>query len=174
MGERRHPTSNADQAAATGLTADGSSSAAEAPALRDAALILDQAAADEAAAAAARERYRGRGIDPEAPDERIAPLLQPGEQVVAIRRSAALDRREPARTPAPPPGLGGNLYVTSRRLVLVGHRIVAYDLADIEDIVLSGERLFLVMRDGAGLTLDVDGPRLLRVQVAAARTAGPG
>lgn len=173
MGERRHPSFEADQPAATDVTADGSASAAEAPALRDAALILHRAAADEAAASAARERYRRRGIDPEAPDERIAPLLQPGEQVVAIRRSAALDRREPASTPAPPPGLGGDLYVTSRRLVLVGRRFVAFDLVDIEDVVLSGERLFLVMRDGAGVTLDVDWPRLLRVHVAAARAASP-
>ena len=77
----------------------------------------------------------------------------------------------PRSNPYPAAGIAGDLYVTSHRLILVGRHTVTFDLADIADVVISGERLLLVMRDGSGVTLDVDQPRLLRVQVAAAREA---
>ena len=35
--------------------------------------------------------------------------------------------------------------------------------------MLSGEQLMLLLRDGQGLTLEVPQPRLLRVELAAAR-----
>lgn len=140
----------------------------DAAALRDAREIVERARADEAAADRARQGY-GDGPMPELePDEGIARLLGPGERSLAVRRSAAVDRRQPAPPPEPI-GLAGDLYLTSSRLLLVGRRVLAVELAEVEDVVLAGERLLLVLGKGAGMSLDVDQPRLLRVQIAAAR-----
>ena len=145
-----------------------------APALRDAAHILARAQADEAAADEARERYRMRAIPALEPDGRIAPLLGPDEQVLAVRRSVMLDRRQaPPRSEASTE-LAGDLYVTSRRLVLVGRLTLSFHLDEIEEAMLSGERLLLVMPGGQGASLDVAQPRLLRVEIAAARVAASG
>ena len=47
------------------------------------------------------------------------------------------------------------------------------DLSEIDDVVLSGERLLLVLRGGQGVSIDAPQPRLLRVEIAAARAAAP-
>ncbi|MGO9178292.1 MAG: hypothetical protein ACLQBX_10765 [Candidatus Limnocylindrales bacterium] len=148
--------------------------ASGAPALRDAAAILARAEADEAAADQARERYRTQAMAALEPDPRIAPLLTSDERVFAVRRSAMLDRRQPLLGSDVASGLAGDLYVTSRRLVLVGRHTLSFDLADIEEAMLSGERLLFVLRHGQGASLDVDRPRLLRVEIAAARAAARG
>jgi hypothetical protein len=101
-------------------------------------------------------------------------LLAAGEHVVAVRRSALLDRREPAVGSDVPTGLAGDLYLTSRRLVLVGRLTLSFHLDEIEEAMLSGERLLLVMPGGQGASLDVAQPRLLRVEIAAARVAASG
>jgi hypothetical protein len=145
-----------------------------APALRDATQILARAQADEAAADEARERYRTQPHAKLEPDARIAPLLAAGEHVVAVRRSALLDRREPAVGSDVATGLAGDLYLTSRRLVLVGRLTLSFHLDEIEEAMLSGERLLLVMPGGQGASLDVAQPRLLRVEIAAARVAASG
>jgi hypothetical protein len=145
-----------------------------APALRDAVEILARARADEAAADEARERYRIQAMPALEPDARIARLLALDEHVVAVRRSAMLDRRQPVTGSHVPAGVGGDLYVTSRRLVLVGRLTLSFDLLEIDDATLSGERLLLIVRDGAGLSLDVERPRLLRVEIAAARALARG
>jgi hypothetical protein len=142
---------------------------ADNPAIRDAAQIVARAAADEAAADQAREEYRTRAMPALEPDAGIAPLLGPDEHVLAVRRCAMFDRRQPRPGSDAPAELAGDLYVTSRRLVLVGRLTLAIELAEIEDAVLSGERLLLVMRDGRGASLDVARPRLLRVEIATAR-----
>jgi len=141
------------------------------PALRDADAILARAADDEAAALVARDRYRDRKMEPLEPDPRIAEILVPGEQVFAVRRSAMLDRREPPPGASHPayPGLAGDLYVTSNRLVHLGRSTLEYDLDAIREAVVSAEHLLLVLCDGTGLILDLDRPRLLRVEIAAAR-----
>jgi hypothetical protein len=149
-------------------------SAEEGAALRDADDILARAVADEAAAGAARERYRTRPMAAVEPDERIGPLLLPGECVVAVRRSALVERRQPAPGIRAPTGLGGALYVTSRRLVLVGRPSLSFGLGSIQEVMLSGDRLLLVLRDGQGLTIEVQEPRLLRVELAAARAGQVG
>ena len=59
--------------------------------------------------------------------------------------------------------------MTSRRIVLLGRLTLAIDLDDIEDAVISGERILLVMGDGQGAALGVAQPRLLRVEIATAR-----
>jgi hypothetical protein len=158
---RRQPDTRAPS------TADGEG---EATSLRGANSIVARADEDEAVAAEARIRYRAEGIAPLEPDAAIRPLLGEGEFPLAVRLSVALDRREPPQAHRPP-GIAGDLYVTSRRLVLVGRRPLTLDLADVADAVISGERLQLVMRDGTCVTLDVDQPRLLRVQISAARAA---
>jgi hypothetical protein len=135
--------------------------------LRDADEMLERAAADEMAANAARERLLLQPMADLDPDPQIAPLLAEDERVLAVRHAAMLDRRMPASSA--PPGLAGDFYVTSRRAILVGHVTVALALEDIEDVILSGERLLLAMRDGGGLRLDVAHPRVLRVEIAAAR-----
>jgi hypothetical protein len=160
-----------DAAAILARASAGEATEDESAALRDAGSIVARADTDEAVASEARLRYRAEGIPPLQPDEAIRPLLGEDERPLAIRRSAALDRREPPLSPYPAAGIAGDLYVTSRRLILVGRRTLTFDLVDIADVVISGERLFLVMRDGSGVTLDVGQPRLLRVQVAAAREA---
>jgi len=144
------------------------------PALRDAAQILALADADEAAADEARQRYRTQSMAALEPDARIAPLLRVGEHLVAVRRSAMLDRRQPALGSDASTDLGGDLYLTPRRLVLVGRRTLSFDLDGIEEVMLAGERLLLVMRDGVGASLSVAQPRLLRVEIAAARATARG
>jgi hypothetical protein len=145
------------------------------PAVRDADAILARAKEDEAAALEARELYRDREISPIEPDARIAALLIPGEDVLAVRRSVLLDRREPplgGTRCSCCHGLAGDLYVTSARLVLVGQTVLEYDHASISDIVVSAERLLLSLSDGSGITLDVDRPNVLRVEIGAARVSG--
>jgi hypothetical protein len=63
------------------------------------------------------------------------------------------------------------VYVTTRRLVLVGPGIQSFDLATVDEATVSRERLLLVLGDGVGLVLEVGRPRLLRVEIAAARAA---
>ena len=142
---------------------------ADAPAIRDASAILARAQADKAAADLARESYRTQPMPALEPDDRIAPLLVHDELVVAVRRSAQLDRRQPLPGWDAPPGVAGDLYLTSRRLMLVGRLHLELGLDDIEEAGLSGERLLLMLRDGRGIFVDVERPRLLRVEIATAR-----
>ena len=143
-------------------------------AVRDAGETLARALADEAAADLARARYRTQAMAALPPDEQIGRLLVPGERVVAVRRSALLERRQPQPGARETGGLGGTLYVTSQRLVLVGRASLSFGLGAIQDVMLSGDRLLVVLRDGQGLTVHVQQPRLLRVELAAARAAQTG
>jgi hypothetical protein len=129
-----------------------------------------EAASDQAAADEARVRYRRQGVESLDPDERIGPILDPGEQLVAVRRSAVAYRAETPGSVATPP-IVVDLYVTSRRLVLAGPDVIFFDLAALDEAVVSHERLLIVLRDGVGLVLKVEQPRLLRVEIATARAA---
>lgn len=134
---------------------------------------FERAAADEAAANAARRRYRSRGLEPLEPDGRVGPLLGPGERLLAIRHDAGLDPRQPSASGgfvAP----AGDLYVTSERLVHLGKEVRTFDLDDIEDATLDDGRVLLLFHDGLGITVDADRPRLLRVQISTARAARAG
>jgi len=142
---------------------------ADNPAICDAAEIVSRAAVDEAAADRARDEYLARAMPSLAPDGRIAPLLGPDEHVLAVRRSVVLDRRRPPPRSSSPASLAGDLYVTSKRLVLVGRLTVAIDLDEVEDAVVTGERILLIMGNGKGAALDVARPRQLRVEIATAR-----
>jgi hypothetical protein len=140
-----------------GLTEEG-------PALRDAAAAAARAAADEADADEARVRFLEDPLPVIEPDEQIAPHLAPGEVVHGLRPRAIL--RAPGNDRAL--GYGGTLYLTSRRLVHLGQVMVNVQLTDIVETSLAAERLLLTLRDGEGLSLDLDRPRLFRVEIAAA------
>jgi hypothetical protein len=126
---------------------------------------------DEEDASDARRRYRNHGIEPIAPDVRIGPLLTPGEDVLAHHRNVGFERTQRSNEIEPFVRMRGDLYVTSARLVHVGLRVLTIELDDIDDAALVGERVLLVTRGGVGIALDSDRPRLLRVQMAAARAA---
>lgn len=130
--------------------------------------VPGDATADQAAADEARLRFRRQGIARLEPDERIGPLLGPNEQLVAVRRSAMAYRSETPELGATSP-VAVDVYVTSRRLVLAGPEVVAFDLASVDEAVISGQRLLLVLNNGIGLVLEVGRPHLLRVEIAAAR-----
>jgi hypothetical protein len=130
--------------------------------------------ADEADATAARDRYRAEGVVPVTPDARIQHLLGPGEVLVAVHGALVADSRAAADGSGVPPGISGELYLTSERLVFTGGVFVAYPLGDVLEAVVAGEDVLLVMGDGVGLRVTVAEPRLLRVQIAAARAARRG
>ena len=96
-------------------------------------------------------------------DDVIRPHLATEERVHALRSHAILSA--PGGEGAI--GYGGTLYLTSRRLVHLGQVVVSVSLADLEESSLAGERLLLTLRDGEGLAVDVDQPRLLRAEMAA-------
>jgi 6-phosphofructokinase len=129
-------------------------------------------AADETSADEARRRLHEQGIVAIEPDDRIGPLLEPDELVLAVRRSASLERRQRCRDDAP--GLSGDLYVTTRRLVHIGRASVAYRLDEILEADVGASHLLLVVAESRGVTIQVADPRLLRVEIAAARSAARG
>jgi hypothetical protein len=146
----------------TANSIDGS--AEDGPALRDATASVERADADEAEAAAARERFRIGPIPALEPDSHISHWLTDGELVHALRPHAII------RTPGGEAslGYGGTLYLTSRRLVHLGQVEMSVQLTDIVETSLAGERLLLSLSNGEGLSLDLDRPRLLRAEMAQA------
>ena len=96
-------------------------------------------------------------------DEGVSKHLLPDEKVHGLRRRAIL--RAPGDDRAL--GYGGSLYLTSRRLIHLGQVVVTVQLTDIVEASLAGERLLVTLRDGEGLALDIDRPRLLRAEMAA-------
>jgi hypothetical protein len=137
-------------------------------ALRDAEKIADRIAQDEAAAREARLTYHARGL-PEIQADGAGVFLQPGEVLHAVYGSAILedagwtDRAHPR---------GGTLYLTSERLVHTGVESSELSLAAIDEMGIGLERLVLIrLRDGSDMAIEVDQPRLLRVQLAAAIAA---
>jgi hypothetical protein len=170
---------------AAAVKAHGSRDDSANPALRDASEILARAASDETAAIEARARYRSEGLPAVEPDPEIALRLRAGEGVVEVRAGAMLGRALGAGEDGESAGglargetQAGRLYLTTSRLVLLTRPSdspdvleLSVDLADIEELALVGERLLVSLADGSGLTIDAGRPRLLRVQVAAARAA---
>lgn len=124
---------------------------------------------DVAAADAVRHRLHEQGIVPLTPDDHIRPLLDPGECVVAVRRGVTLERRVGSRSADD--GLRGDLYVTTCRLLLVGHVQVAYLLADVHEIEVAAGGVRLVVERNSGVDICVGDPRVLRVEIAAVREA---
>ena len=65
-------------------------------------------------------------------------------------------------------GYGGSLYLTFRRLLHIGQVTVDVRLTDIVETALAGERLLIWLNDDEGLVVDLDRPRQLRTEIAAA------
>jgi hypothetical protein len=132
-------------------------------ALRDARSIAERIGADESAADTERARLVDGGL-PNLNAELDATVeLRSDEVVHALRRAAMLENGS-----AVP--VGGVLYLTSERLVHVGQQRHEVELAAIEETAVALERLLLLdLTDGSDLAIEVDQPRLLRVQLAAAR-----
>jgi len=124
---------------------------------------------DELAAAEARARLAHEAPPALEPDRAVAPLLKPAERLLALRRGAHLDRRQLPRGSGC--GVPCDLYLTTARLILLGQIVLSYDLPELSEVALSGERLLVLTCDGRSVSLDVEQPRLLRVEVAAARSA---
>lgn len=141
------------------------------PALRDATTIAMRIARDEAAADAARESYRREGLPVLEAGADLASLLEADEQLHAVHPMAMLERGASDAPDAPLPR-GGVLLVTSQRLIHRGAAISEWPLADLVELSVALERLLLVRLEGGGdLAFEVDSPRLLRVQLAAAMAA---
>ena len=167
-------------------------------ALRDAADIVARTAADEADAIEARERYRIEGLEAIEPDPEIRARLGPNEELVEMRPGAMVGRAllagvggaageggagtAPSTAQDVVESLSGRLYLTTARLVLLvrptadgpADAELSVGLADIEELACVGERLLVTLADGTGLTVDAGRPRLLRVQIAAARAVFRG
>ena len=146
--------------AATGSTEEG-------PALRDATETASRIEADEAAAVEVRDRLHAAPLPTITPDGVVGPHLSDGELVHGLRARAILKAPGDDRAL----GYGGTLYLTSRRLVHIGQVTVNVQLRDIIETALAGERLLITLRDAEGLTLEVDGPRVLRTEIASAMRA---
>jgi len=98
----------------------------------------------------------------------IRDALDPEERLLAFRPGATFDRRQDGELPTL--GVAGDLYLTTSRLVLYGRVVLVIRLAEIEEIDLMGERLMIATGGGHGVAIDVDRPRLLRVQIGTARS----
>jgi hypothetical protein len=124
-------------------------------------------AADERAADAERERLMTEPLPVIDAQADMLFQLEPGERLHAERRAALIERAQEGQP------FGGKLYLTSHRLVHIGTEAVAEVRLDmIADMAVALERLLLIeLADGSDLAIEVDGPRLLRVQVSAARAA---
>jgi hypothetical protein len=145
-------------------TADAAPPAVPA-ALRDAQAVASRIKADEEAADAERTRLAD-GLLPVLSEYEGRPPLQPDESVHAFRLSALLEEHD-SDIPS-----GGTLYLTSHSLVHAGQRVREIALETITEIAVVLERLLLVdLADGSDLAIEVDQPRLFRVQLAAARAA---
>jgi hypothetical protein len=144
----------------------------DATSVRDAQRIAERIAHDETLADEARERYRTDGLPVLEPSALLG-MLKAGERLHAVHRMAMLEVGWRGATGADPNlPHGGTLYVTSQRLVHRGTEDGTWGFGDIDEMAVALERLLLVrMRDGSDLAIEVDQPRLLRVQLAAARAA---
>lgn len=137
----------------------------DAPGIRDAEEILLRAREDEREALEARAHYRTNGLPTLDVDGSVAERLRPNETVVEVRPSTVISRhiRDDGTDEH-----AGRLYLTTRRLLLIGHAPLDVELDQIEELALAGERLLVTLRDATGLSIDASRPRLLRVQIAAA------
>jgi hypothetical protein len=163
--QRRPEPARADGEADMSMTEAPPTTAIPA-ALRDAQAVAARVSADEAAADAERVRLVAEPLPILADGIESRVRLRPDEVVHAIRQAALLEDRG-AQLPS-----GGTLYLTSRRLVHAGQEVREIQLIDIEETAVALERLLLIdLADGSDLAVEVEQPRLLRVQLAAARAA---
>ena len=138
-------------------------------ALRDAQVIAERVAADQAAAAEASARYAREGL-PVMSDRAFDAVAQTGERLHAVHRSALLEPWAADQLGAQP--VSGTLFLTSHRLVHAGPTTVAVSLDQIAGSLVALQRLVLIrLRDGTELAVQVTQPHLLKVQIEAAQTS---
>jgi len=104
-------------------------------------------------------------MEPMGPDARVDPLLDPDETVLVTCHASLLCPREGSKAS----GLAGELYLTSKRLLHLGGGTMSADLDRIDEVTLRDDGLAVTRTDGDSILLGVEQPRLLRVQIAAAR-----
>jgi hypothetical protein len=139
----------------------------EGAALRDARSIATRIAADEAAADTARQSYQAGGLPAIATDDAAKALLRPSEFLHSVHANALLE--ETLLGNGAGQLRGGTLYVTSERLIHAGTETMEVSLGAIDEMAVALERLVLIrLRDGSDLAIEVDQPRVLRVQLSAA------
>lgn len=147
-------------------SADAAPTDAVPAALRDAQQVAARISADEAAADDERARLAQDRLPTlsDGIEQRIQ--LGADEVVHAIRQVALLESADGAMPQ------GGTLYLTSHRLIHAGQGLHEVELSAIAETAVALERLLLVdLADGSDLAFEIDQPRLLRVQLAAARAA---
>ena len=137
-------------------------------------LVLDAPASegssgDHAASDRARAEYRCASMATIEPDPAIALLLCPGERLHTLRRGVMFEIREPLGAGTVNQCGAGDLYLTSRRMLVLSRPVLVVELEWIREIELAGDRLLLTLGDGSGVCLVVTGPQLLRVEISAAR-----
>ncbi len=147
------------------MNGDGQSIVTAGASIRHAEGLMARAEADERAASEARARIRAHGLARLTLDTAVVGLLGPGEDLVAHRPSVVVERHLPQDLRD---DVGGALYVSTRRLLLVGRTPLSVDLADIHELSVVGERLLLTLRGDVGLSIQASEPRVLRVEIAAA------
>ena len=143
----------------------------ETAALRDGNQIVRQQEQDERDAVEARARYRSEGLSRMVPDALVADHLGRDESIVDVRQAALVHRH---RVGEHDDAVAGALYLTTRRLVLIGQHPLELDLQMIDEVALVGGRLLVTLRDATGVSIEAPRPRLLRVQIAAALEATRG
>ena len=121
---------------------------------------------DEALAEAARVRYRKDGIARIEPDDGMRSTLGSEEHLLALRDTASIVRR-PLGDSLP---LSGRLAITNVRLFVVDTPSTTLaSLEELDDVTLVADRLLVSLTSETGFTIETSHPRLLRVQLAAAR-----
>jgi hypothetical protein len=121
---------------------------------------------DEALANAARARYRTDGIGSIEPDDGMRSALGSDEELLAVRQTASVERlSDEGRSP-----LTGRLAITTQRLLMLDAQPETLaSLDDLDEVTLVSDRLLVMLTSGAGFTITVSQPMLLRVELAAAR-----
>ncbi len=125
---------------------------------------------DEVAATEARRRYRTEPMASVSHDAALDGVLRPGEVVLAVRRAASVGHGTPAVDRLTRERMT-DMFLTSERLVIGCERAISIELAEIVDAIVVRGRLVLILRDGSSVSLAVERPRVLRVEIATARVA---
>ncbi len=126
---------------------------------------IDADVEDDALATAARARYRQDGIVGIEPDHRDALSTRGDEQLLAVRQSASVERLSDGARP-----ISGRLAITTERIFMLdGQTDTLATLDELDDVTLVSDRLLVMLTSGAGFRINAPQPKLLRVELAAAR-----
>jgi hypothetical protein len=111
-------------------------------------------------------RFRTDGMATIEPDHQMRSALRPDEQLLAVRQAAGVERLVDGVRSM----LSGPLAITNNRLLLVdGQPVTLASFDELDDVTLVTDRLLVMLTSGVGFTIDAVNPRLLRVELAAAR-----